>query len=155
MALSDQAQSAPALRRIFRVASATALAGWLVVLLFPLVPAMPRVGLLAGALTLLCLLYVYLLAFGARHDEPGQKPRGGFSTLRGVLMLFESPRVVLVGWIHFLAFDLFVGASIATDAERVGITHWWLLPVYGLTLMYGPVGLLLYMGVRLLLLLAS
>ena len=137
--------------KLFRAATVTSLAGWAVVLLFPLIPTPARTWLLAGALVVLCLLYLYLLALGGRYDEPGAKPRGGFTTLRGVLSLFAAPRVVLVGWIHFLAFDLFVGASIATDAERVGITHWWLLPVYGLTLMYGPVGLLAYMGVRLLL----
>jgi hypothetical protein len=134
--------------KLFRAATVTSLVGWVVVVLFPLIPVDVRTGLLAGALVVLCLMYLYLLALGGRYDEPGQRPRGNFTTLKGVLSLFTAPRVVLVGWIHFLAFDLFVGAAIATDAERVGLTHWWLLPVYGLTLMYGPVGLLAYMAVR-------
>jgi hypothetical protein len=64
-----------------------------------------------------------LVTLGGRYDAEGERPRGSFLTLRGVISLFRTPRVVLVGWIHFLAFDLFVGASIAVDAERVGISH--------------------------------
>ena len=56
---------------------------------------------------------------------------------------------MLEGWIHFLGFDLFVGASIALDAERVGISHVWCLPILRLTLMYGTVGLLAYLALRL------
>ncbi|MCB9657501.1 MAG: abscisic acid-deficient protein Aba4 family protein [Polyangiales bacterium] len=143
--------TAPVLGRAFRLATLVALGGWVVVLLFPFVPAPLRTWLLGGALSALCVLYLLLLALGGRYDTPDGKPRGNFTTLRGVISLFRTPRVVLVGWIHFLAFDLFVGASIAFDAEREGLSHAWLLPVYGLTFMYGPIGLLAYMAVRLVL----
>jgi len=52
------------------------------------------------------------------------------------------------GWIHYLAFDLMVGLFIVTDAARLGIAHWWLLPALFLTLMFGPAGLLLYFATR-------
>ena len=100
------------------------------------------------AIGLLCAMYIYIV-FVARHlDEPGARPRGGFSSLDGVISLFKSPRVVLGGWIHFLAFDLMVGLYIVTDAVRLGITHWWLMPALFLTLMFGPAGLLLYLVMR-------
>ena len=41
-----------------------------------------------------------------------------------------------------------VGLFIVTDASRVGMTHWWLFPVLLLTLLFGPAGLLLYLGMR-------
>lgn len=138
-----------ALDRFFRLASLVALAGWVVVFAFPLLPEPARTWVLGGALALLCTQYAFLLGLGGRYDAEGERPRGSFLTLRGVISLFRSPRVVLVGWIHFLAFDLFVGASIALDAERVGISHVWCLPILGLTLMYGPVGMLAYLVLRL------
>ena len=55
---------------------------------------------------------------------------------------------MLAGWIHFLAFDLMVGLCIATDAARVGMVHWWRLPVLLLTPMFWPAGLLLYLAIR-------
>ena len=138
-----------ALTSLFRLATLLSLTGWGIVALFPLVPEAPRAWVLTLVWVGLALIYLYLLVLGKRHDAPGEAPRGGFATLRGVISLFKTPRVVLAGWIHFLAFDLFVGAAIATDAARVGITHWWLLPSLGLTLMYGPAGLLSYIVLRL------
>lgn len=88
---------------------------------------------------------VYATAFAVNPDSP---EGGGFATLRGVMALFTSPYVVLVGWVHYLVFDLFIGAWQARDARRRGIAHAWLVPCLLLTLMLGPVGLLLYLGVR-------
>ena len=139
----------PFLDRFFRLASLIALLGWVVVFAFPWVPDPARTWTLGGALALLCVQYLFLLTLGGRYDAEGERPRGSFLTLRGIISLFRTPRVVLVGWIHFLAFDLFVGASIALDAERVGISHLWCLPILGLTLMYGPVGMLAYLVLRL------
>ena len=65
-----------------------------------------------------------------------------------MVSLFKSPRVVLAGWIHYLAFDLMVGLYIVIDASRLGIAHWWLIPALLLTLMFGPAGLLLYLAMR-------
>ena len=134
---------------LFRFASLVAFTGWAVVFAFPLVPKPARTWAIGIALAVLCAEYVYLLFLGGRFDAAGERPRGTFFTLRGVLSLFRAPRVVLVGWIHFLAFDLFVGASIAMDAERTGISHAWVLPVLGLTLMFGPSGMLAYLVLRL------
>lgn len=134
---------------IFRFASLVAFAGWAVVFAFPLVPEPARTWSLGGALAVICAAYVYLLFLGGRFDVAGERPRGSFLTLRGVLSLFRAPRVVLVGWIHFLAFDLFVGASIALDAERTSISHLWVLPILFLTLMFGPSGMLAYLVLRL------
>ena len=137
------------LDRIFRFVSLVAFAGWGVVFAFPLVPEPVRTWSLGGALAVLCAVYVCLLFLGGRFDAAGERPRGSFLTLRGVLSLFRAPRVVLVGWIHFLAFDLFVGASIALDASRASISHVWVLPILGLTLMFGPAGMLAYLVLRL------
>jgi len=88
--------------------------------------------------------YIYALFFGAPTPEGG-----GFGTLQGVMTLFTSPTAVLGGWIHYLVFDLFVGAWIVRDAKRQQINHWVTLPFLFATLMAGPAGLMLYLLLRL------
>ena len=60
-----------------------------------------------------------------------------------------SPALALVCWIHYLVFDLFVGAWIVRDAARRGVAHLAVVPCLLLTLMVGPAGLLLYLVLRL------
>ena len=64
-------------------------------------------------------VYVWALFFG-----PPVAEGAGFSSLQGVVLLFQSPTAVLGGWIHYLVFDLFVGAWIVRDAQRQQINHW-------------------------------
>jgi hypothetical protein len=137
-----------ALNKIFKVATIVSLMGWVVLFLFPLWPVAAKTAVFSIVVVLLCVVYTYLVFFGRALDAPGPKSKGNFSSLDGVITLFKSPRAVLAGWIHFLAFDLLVGLYVATDAARVGITHWWMLPVLFLTLMFGPAGLLLYLVIR-------
>ncbi len=73
---------------------------------------------------------------------------GGFSTIEGVRALFSVDIGILVGWIHYLVFDLFVGAWEARDAKRRGFSHWLLIPCLFFTFMAGPLGLLLYVILR-------
>jgi hypothetical protein len=61
---------------------------------------------------------------------------------------FAAPHLVLAGWIHYLIFDLFIGAWETRDAARRGIAHLWVIPCLLATLMAGPLGLLLYVVVR-------
>ena len=61
---------------------------------------------------------------------------------------FSVPETVLVGWVHYLAFDLFVGAWEVRDAQRRSISHLYVVPCLLFTLMLGPVGLLAYLTLR-------
>ena len=89
---------------------------------------------------------VYLAALMSGADTP---EGAGFGSLHGVMLLFDSPTVALAGWVHYLAFDLFIGAWEARDAVRRGIGRAWLAPCLFLTFLAGPLGLLLYLGLRL------
>jgi hypothetical protein len=137
-----------ALSLAFKAATALSLAGWAALLGFPFWPRYAGGIAFSLAVGLLCALYVYLLFLGKRHDQEGVRVRGHFFSLGGVIRLFQSPRIVLVGWVHFLAFDLMVGLYIVTDAARHGINHWLLIPALLLTLMFGPAGLLVYLLMR-------
>ncbi len=85
-----------------------------------------------------------LLLFG---DQPG--PQGSnFFTLEGVTRIFTTPRTIIACWIHYLIFDLFVGAWIGRDCARLGMKAWMAVPSQVLTLLFGPVGLLSWIAVR-------
>ena len=68
--------------------------------------------------------------------------------LSGVAALLGSPVGATVGWLHFLAFDLFVGRWIYLDGRERGVPAWAMAPALFLTLMFGPCGFLLYLLAR-------
>jgi hypothetical protein len=69
-------------------------------------------------------------------------------TLNGVVALLGSPAGATIAWVHFLAFDLFVGRWIYLDSRERQVNTWLLAPLLFLTLMLGPAGFLLYLVVR-------
>jgi len=71
-----------------------------------------------------------------------------FSTLTGLMSLFQSEQAVLVGWIHYLAFDLMVGLYILDNGQKHQIKHGYLVPCFLFTFFFGPTGLLLYRILR-------
>jgi hypothetical protein len=71
-----------------------------------------------------------------------------FGSLAGIGVSFRDPYLALAGWLHFLAFDLFVGAWMVRDAQRQRIPHPAVVPCLLLTFLLGPVGLLLYLAIR-------
>ena len=90
--------------QVFSLASAAVMPGWLILVFLPRwrhgAPLI--VGVLIPAL--LGLLYTVLL-LGNVGDTDG----GNFSSLAGVQAFFANPWLLLAGWVHYLAFDLFVG----------------------------------------------
>jgi Domain of unknown function (DUF4281) len=126
------------LESLFSVANTSALLSWLILILLPrtrLLRHIVQVLAIGG----LCLAYSVLIQVFF-FSVPG----GGFGTLAAVQRLFETPEVALAGWIHYLAFDLFVGLWIAERADRLGLSRWMQAPVLAVTFMFGPVGLLLF-----------
>lgn len=130
------------LEALFQAAGALALAGWLLLVAAP--GARWSAPLVAGVVipALLALLYTGLVAWAL----PGTD--GGFDSLDAVARLFADRRALLAGWVHYLAFDLFVGAVEVRDARRLGIPHLLVVPCLVLTFLLGPVGLLAYLGLR-------
>jgi hypothetical protein len=91
---------------------------------------------------LLSIGYVVLVAATLPWSE------GGFSSLTAVGALFANPWLLLAGWMHYLAFDLFIGGWEVRDAQRRGIAHVLVVPVLVLTFLLGPAGLLLHLAMR-------
>ncbi len=98
-------------------------------------------GLFFPVLFALAYLILFILVFEADTFSD-------FSTLDGLLGLFSQKEAVLVGWLHYLSFDLLVGTWEYTDSQKNKIPHYILIPCLVLTLMAGPVGLLLYWVIR-------
>lgn len=69
-------------------------------------------------------------------------------TLENIAGLLGSDEGATIGWIHFLAFDLFVGRWAYLDAQERQITHWLVAPALFFILMLGPFGFTLYLLVR-------
>lgn len=127
---------------IFSVANTTALFSWILIAAAPKWK-FTRVVVVSGAIPiLLSAAYLVLVVtfFGSAE--------GGFGSLADVMKLFTNEWAVLAGWIHYLAFDLFVGIWEVRDAEEQGISHWFVIPCLFFTFMLGPIGLLMYTGLR-------
>ena len=73
---------------------------------------------------------------------------GGYSSLEAVQVLFNDPYALVAGWIHYLVFDLFVGAWEPCDARRLNLPPLAIVTCLLLTFMVGPVGLLAYWILR-------
>lgn len=71
-----------------------------------------------------------------------------FGSLASVMALFTEENAVLAGWVHYLAFDLLVGIWILDQNRELGIHQLLIAPCLLLTFMFGPVGFLLFMGIR-------
>lgn len=127
---------------LFSLANPLAMAGRVALL------ALPRRRLvtwwIAGVAIPLLLAAGYVLA--PATGLPGAQ--GGFGSLDGVAGLFASPWVLLAGWLHDLAFNLFLGAWMTRRAMAEGLPRWLLFAALPPTFLAGPVGLLLFFGLR-------
>jgi hypothetical protein len=72
----------------------------------------------------------------------------GFASLDALMKTFSVKEAVVAGWAHYIVFDLFVGAWIARDAQRVGINPFIVAIPLLLTFVVGPIGLLTYLMLR-------
>ncbi|MET4076305.1 ABA4-like family protein [Hymenobacter sp. UYCo722] len=130
---------------LFSVANPVALLGWALLVLAPRWRG-TRAVVLSGALPLLlAVAYTALIGYQTVVHPAAE---GGFGSLAQVAALFRQPWALLAGWVHYLCFDMWTGAWETRDAQLRGVPHWLLVPCLLLTFMFGPVGLLLYFGVR-------
>jgi Domain of unknown function (DUF4281) len=129
---------------VFGAASSLAMLGWIALALSP---ARARwaggARLFAGRAVPLVLAVAYVVLF-ARNGMAD----GGYGSLAEVRRLFAVPELLAAGWLHYLAFDLFVGAWIAERGAALGLPHFALLPLLALTFLFGPAGLLAFVVLR-------
>ena len=126
---------------VFSGASAIAAVGWL---LLVVLPKLRSAQITAGIVIplLLSALYLFLIT----QNFSGAP--GGFGSLADVSLLFSKQELLLAGWVHYLAFDLFIGAWEIRDSQRHKIPHLVMIPCLVMTFMLGPIGLLFYFAIR-------
>lgn len=117
--------------------------GWAILIflprLWPWLVAIPRFVIPLG----LSLLYAGLVMIHFFTAEGG-----GFGSLAEVRALFTVEEALLAGWVHYLAFDLFIGGWIAVEADKLGLARLLQAPILLMTFMFGPVGLALFLLMR-------
>jgi Domain of unknown function (DUF4281) len=136
---------------IFGLTNIWAMLGWLILAFAPqrdkVLPFVFYMGSGLLALTYASLI-LPLMAGWIDDGSPAGQTQPSLTTLAGVMALFASPGGATIGWIHYLAFDLFVGLWVARNADRHGYPRVVQIPILFFVLMLGPFGLLLYLILR-------
>ena len=127
---------------LFSAASGLAMFGWIALAVSPARARWAGAARrFAGRVVPMLLAVVYVVLF-ARNGMAD----GGYGSLAEVQRLFAVPELLTAGWLHYLAFDLFVGAWIAERSAELGLPHLALLPLLVLTFLFGPAGLLAFVA---------
>ena len=123
---------------LFQIANPIAMLGWIALILAPFAPRLT--DLIAAVIIPLLMAVVYSALILAHWSGA----TGGYGSLPDVMALFTNPHVALAGWVHYLAFDLFVGAWATRTARAAGINHLLVLPHLVLIFLFGPAGFLTF-----------
>jgi len=137
--------------QLFGIANLVAMLAWLVLVLAPRKPVVMK-ALFYGPVLLFAIGYSVGLVGVLSGLIPTGDGEVDFSTIEGVRSIFASDAGVTIAWVHYLAFDLFVGIWIARNADALGLHDLKgriiQAPILFFTFMAGPLGLLLYLILR-------
>jgi hypothetical protein len=128
---------------IFQLGNSLALVSWIVLLAFPKHSTIIQ-WLQYGTITLLAVAYFVLigsLLFDFQLDQ--------FSSIQNVQGLFQMDQMLVAGWFHYLAFDLFVGIYIVKEGIQQNWKRWQYSLCLPFTFLFGPVGLLAFYIIKL------
>ena len=134
---------------VFSAANILAMIAWVVLILLPRHP-IALAGVLYLGVGLLSMVYAVALGGVLSGVIPAGEGGAGasFTSIEGVRDIFASDGGVTIGWVHYLAFDLFVGLWIARDGDAKFISRFIQAPILLLTFVAGPAGLLLWLIIR-------
>ncbi len=129
---------------IFSICGNLVLPGWLLLILLP-----KWKWTLTLVTTVIIPFVLGVVYISLMISQLGSMPEGGgFGSIEAVRAGFGNDYILVAGWIHYLAFDLFVGAWEVKDSQKVGLSHWFVLPCLPLTFLLGPTGLAVYLLIR-------
>lgn len=138
---------------LFGLTNLVAVAAWLVLVALPRRPfALALV--LYGGVAMLCFAYatMFVMLVGGFadpvRDAGAPLPDLSNYSVEGLKTFFRSEGGLVLGWTHYLAFDLFTGLWIARDADAKGFSRLVQVPFLLATFMAGPLGLLSWLLVR-------
>jgi hypothetical protein len=128
----------------FTLINIVSAAGWILILFIS--------RLWKGADTFLVCIVVAILAaaysyFNFAHiGEAGGI--AGFSTFEGVTKIFSNPWLIDAAWAHIVGVDLIIGMLIKNNATKYGIHYGLVFIILLVTIVFTPLGLLLYLLAR-------
>lgn len=132
---------------VFKFANLLAMLAWAVLIFGPRREALYSI-LFDGVVGLFSLFYAALLAY-LLFIAPSTSGGGpDFTTIEGVRAAFAADAGLTLGWVHYLAFDLFVGLWIARNADEISLSRLAQAPILLATFIFGPFGLAIYLIVR-------
>ncbi len=121
---------------LFSAGNLTAVVSWALLILVPRRRGIAQVVATVVVPVVLSVAYTALIwGWWSRRE-------GGFGSLAEVRALMQTPELLLAGWLHYLAFDLLVGARVARESQRDGLPHPLVVPILLLTFLFGPIGYL-------------
>ena len=127
---------------IFNLANLFVLIGWILIIFAPHWKMTQNITLNG---VVLILSFVYLSIFITILPEFSAD---SFSSLENVKALFQNDMAVTLGWVHYLAFDLFVGAYIVRKGQEIGMPRWQYTLCLPFTFIAGPVGFVIFSILR-------
>lgn len=125
----------------FNIVNASVMPAWVLLMFVPNHAITKKLVHSGFWSVVLSVIYTFLLFYSLGGE-------GGMDSLQNLKISFQRDEVLLLGWVHYLAFDLFIGAWISRDADDIGLHRLIVFPMLLLTLFAGPVGLLLYMTAK-------
>ena len=129
---------------VYSIVNTIALVAWIALSVAPYNVRVQQ-GALGGVVVMLAVLYAVLFigSFnGAMMKE--------LATLDGLMGLFSNKQALVLGWTHYLAFDLVAGIYIVRNAQTHEVSSRAIIPFLWLTFMAGPLGWLTYVIFRVL-----
>ena len=134
------------LNTLFSISNLLVVPLWLLMIVAPRWPSAVRI--IRSPLIAVPPALVYAATVLPLVAQMGGDLFSSFGTLPAVVSLLSTPQGALIGWVHFLCFDLFTGRWAYLDAIEKKIPALLMAPVLFFIFMLGPVGLLMYLAVR-------
>lgn len=130
--------------QLFNLTNLTVVPFWLLMIVLPRWRWTQRI--IASPLIALPPALIY--AFLVLPQIGGLLASLGNPSVQTIVALLGTPAGTTIGWAHFLAFDLLIGRWAYLDSQERGIHALVMVPVLFFIFMLGPLGYLLYLGVR-------
>jgi hypothetical protein len=125
---------------IFNIFNSGIIVFWVLLLVFPQRGFTQKIIVYPWIPLVIAMGYLYFLSTATGTFS------ADFTSLGGLTEMFQNanPRGVAAGWLHYLAFDFWVGCWMLKNSQEKGIKHLWMILPMLSTFMLGPVGILLY-----------
>ena len=130
---------------IFKILNASIIPFWILLAFFVHTDLTKKLIFSYVIHMILAVFYLVFIIWGMAENVGGE---GGMDSLAHLRIGFLNDKVLLAAWARYLIFDLFVGTWIAKKCLEENISNWIKIPSLLLTLVFGPIGFLVFNVLR-------